>query len=293
MKGILLAGGSGTRLYPMTRAFSKQLVPVYDKPLVYYPLSVLMLAGIREILIITTPQDRPLFERLLGDGRWLGLRLSYAVQDEPRGIAEAFLIARDFLGGDAVTLVLGDNLFYGHGLPQVLERAVERDAGATVFAYWVRDPERYGVVEFAPDDTPRRIIEKPREALSPWAVTGLYVYDSSVVEIAASLQPSARGELEISDVNQAYLERGALRVEKLGRGFAWLDTGTPGALLQAATFVETIEERQGLKIACIEEIAFAKGFIDAAALGALARELAGSAYGDYLERVLAEAEGRR
>jgi glucose-1-phosphate thymidylyltransferase len=286
-KGIILAGGAGTRLYPLTLAVSKQLVPVYNKPMVYYPLSTLMLAGIREILLITTPHDLPAFQRLLGHGADLGLQIEYAVQERPNGIAEAFTIGRAFLGAAPVALVLGDNLFYGHGLPEALRAATERSRGGTIFAYWVRDPERYGVVEFDAAGRPVSIQEKPARPRSPWAVTGLYFYDARVVEIAAGLVPSARGELEITDVNAAYLREGALHVEKLGRGVAWLDTGTHEALLQASTFIQTIETRQGLMVACLEEIAWRMGWIGAADVERIAKPMRDNAYGQYLLRLLA------
>ena len=285
-KGIILAGGSGTRLYPLTLAVSKQLMPVYNKPMVYYPLSTLMLAGVREILVITTPHDRAAFERLLGHGGDLGLRIDYAVQDRPNGIAEAFRIGRRFIGDAPVALVLGDNLFYGHGLPDALRRAAERPAGGTIFAYWVRDPERYGVVEFDAGGHAVAIEEKPAHPRSSWAVTGLYFYDAHVVEVAAGLVPSARGELEITDVNAAYLREGRLHVEKLGRGVAWLDTGTHEALLQAATFIQTIETRQGLMVACLEEIAYRMGWITGADVERIAKPMRDNAYGQYLLRLL-------
>ena len=288
MKGIVLAGGSGTRLYPVTQVVSKQLLPVYDKPMVYYPLSTLMLAGIRDILIISTPEDTPRFEALLGDGKRWGLRLRYKIQPKPEGIAQAFVLGRDFVGRDRVMLVLGDNIFYGEALPKLLQSAIARERGATVFAYPVKNPERYGVVEFDARGTAIGIEEKPARPRSRYAVTGVYSYDSSVVDIAAKLRPSARGELEISDVNRAYLERGELDVIALGRGMAWLDTGTHESLLEAAHFIETIERRQGLKIACPEEIAYRMGFIDAAQLEALARPLEKSGYGEYLHRVLTD-----
>jgi len=282
MKGIILAGGSGTRLYPITRVVSKQLLPVYDKPMIYYPLSILMLAGLREILVISTPQDLPLFQDLLGDGSQWGLSFDYAEQPRPEGIAQAFLIGREFIGRDQVCLILGDNIFYGHGLPDKLRQAAAQKEGATIFGYWVKNPERYGVVTFDSEDQALDVVEKPKEPTSNWAVTGLYFYDHRVLEIAAGLEPSARGELEITDVNRAYLKMKALRVEKLGRGIAWLDTGTHETLMQAANFIETIEERQGLKVACVEEIAFRMGYIDAAQLETLARPLLSNGYGQYL-----------
>jgi glucose-1-phosphate thymidylyltransferase len=291
VKGILLAGGTGTRLAPVTRAISKQLVPVYNKPLVYYPLSTLMLAGIRDILVITTPEEQLSFKRLLGDGSHLGLSLSYAEQPRPEGLAQAFLIGRDFVGSSAVALALGDNILYGDKLTDVLRRAATRDRGATVFAYAVRDPERYGVVEFDAQGRPVSIEEKPARPKSPYAVTGLYFYDNRVLEIAASLRPSARGELEITDVNRAYMDAGELRVEVFGRGVAWLDTGTCESLLMAALFVQSIEERQGLMLACLEEIAWRLGYIDAQELRRLASEMASTSYGRYLLRLVDEDEG--
>jgi len=288
MKGILLAGGSGTRLYPATHVVSKQLLPVYDKPMVYYPLSTLMVAGIRDILVISTPRDTPRFEQLLGDGRQWGLDLRYAVQERPAGIAQALLIGREFIGRDPVALILGDNIFFGHDLAPLLKQGAERKHGATVYAYPVNDPGRYGVVEFDANGRALSIEEKPKRPKSRYAVTGLYFYDARVADIAAGLKPSARGELEITDVNRAYLERGELEVVPMKRGMAWLDTGTHEALLEAAHFIETIERRQGLKIACPEEVAYRTGFIDAAQLEVLARKLEKSSYGEYLLRVLTE-----
>ena len=288
MKGIVLAGGAGTRLHPVTRAVSKQLLPVYDKPMIYYPLSALMLAGIRDILVITTPEDREAFQRLLGDGAWLGISIRYAVQPRPEGLAQAFIIGREFVGKDRVALALGDNIFYGQGFATVLQRAARRDHGATVFAYHVRDPERYGVVRLDSAGRPVEIEEKPKSPKSHHAVTGLYFYDNRVLDIAAGLRPSARGEIEITDVNLAYLRAGDLHVEVLGRGFAWLDTGTNDSLLQASNFIQTLQERQGLSVACLEEVAFKMGFLDAAAVRALADGLGKSAYADYLRRMLEE-----
>ena len=287
-KGIILAGGAGTRLHPVTQVVSKQLLPIYDKPMVYYPLSTLMLAGIRQILVVSTPADTPRFEALLGDGRQWGLGISYAVQPAPEGLAQAFIVGKRFIDGDPVALVLGDNVFYGHDLVAQLERAVQRTAGATVFAYPVHDPQRYGVVQFDATGCAVSIVEKPQQPQSRYAVTGLYFYDSDVVAIAESLQPSPRGELEITDVNNRYLARGDLQVEIMGRGMAWLDTGTHDALLQAAQFIETIEKRQGLKVACPEEIAYRKGYVGAAQIERLAAALSDTPYGDYLRRVLDE-----
>jgi glucose-1-phosphate thymidylyltransferase len=288
VKGIVLAGGSGTRLYPATLAVSKQLLPIYDKPMVYHPLSTLMLAGIRDVVLVSTPQDTPAFERLLGDGARLGLSIHYAVQPKPEGIAQAFLVAREWIEGDGVALALGDNIFYGHGLPELLRRAAGQREGATVFGYWVSDPERYGVVDFDESGRALGIEEKPKQPKSNWAVTGLYFYDARVVDVARSLRPSARGELEITDVNLAYLREGALRVERLGRGYAWLDTGTHEALLQAQNFIQAVQERQGLMVACLEEIAFRMGYIGREDLLRLAHGMDKNAYGRYLARIAGE-----
>jgi glucose-1-phosphate thymidylyltransferase len=282
MKGIILAGGAGTRLYPITLAISKQLLPVYDKPMIYYPLSTLMLGGIREILIITAPRDRSLFEELLGTGEQLGLQLSYVTQDRPRGLADAFRLGKDFVGPDRVMLVLGDNIFFGHGLPELLQRAIGRAQGATIFAYQVRDPQRYGVVSLDAGGRAVEIVEKPKEPKSNWAVTGLYCYDNDVLRYAAEVEPSDRGELEITDINARYLNSGTLHVERLGRGFAWLDTGTFESLMEASVFMHAIERRQSTKIACPEEIAFRMGFITAEQLRRQAKPFLGSEYGQYL-----------
>lgn len=292
MKGIVLAGGTGSRLFPITKAVSKQLMPIYDKPMIYYPLSTLMLAGIREILIISTPTDLPRFRDLLGDGARWGVRFEYEAQPAPNGIAQAFVIGKRFLAGGPAALVLGDNIFYGVGLSRLLQNAAGIASGATVFAYHVRDPERYGVVSFNSHGVAETIEEKPKQPKSSWAVTGLYFYDADVVAIAESLKPSARGELEITDVNAAYLQRGTLRVERMGRGFAWLDTGTPESLLQAAQFVASLEQRQSLRVAVPEEIAYRMGFIDAEALERLAVDLGSSDYGQYLRHVLKDDRGR-
>jgi glucose-1-phosphate thymidylyltransferase len=289
-RGIVLAGGIATRLYPATKTVSKQLLPVYDKPMIYYPLSVLVQAGVRQIMIITTPDDRPLFERLLGDGSRLGLTLVYREQPRPEGLAQAFVIAADFIQGHSACLILGDNIFYGEGLLEPLKKALSRDSGATIFAYWVNDPERYGVVTFDAQNRPRRIVEKPASPISNWAVTGLYVYDRHVSDMAATLRPSGRGEYEITDLNMLYLRKEALRVEKLGRGMAWLDTGTHESFAQATSFIQIIEQRQGLKIACLEEIAYRLGYISRSDLEAVAKDMEKSSYGLYLQKLIDEQD---
>ena len=288
MKGIILAGGSGTRLFPITQVVCKQLLPVYDKPMIYYPLSTLMLAGIKEILIITTPVDQALFTALLGDGSSLGLKLEYEIQERPEGLAQAFIIGEEFIGNDSVCLILGDNIFYGHGLPELLKNAVSRDSGATVFGYYVKDPERYGVVEFDKNKSAISIEEKPQNPKSNYAVTGLYFYDNDVIGIARNLKPSARGELEITDVNKIYLAKKNLNVEIMGRGFAWLDTGTHNSLVEATLYIKTIEDRQGLKVGCVEEIAYRMGYINREKLLRLADELVKSGYGEYLKYIAGE-----
>lgn len=289
MKGIILAGGKGTRLYPITRAVSKQMLPVYDKPMIYYPLSVLMLAGIRDILIISTPNDIPRFIDLLGNGKYLGINLSYVVQQEPKGIAESFIIGEEFIGKDQVCLILGDNIFYGHGLPDILKEATSLKEGGVIFGYYVKDPQRYGVIEFDKDLNATSIEEKPKNPKSNWAVTGLYFYDNKVIEIAKNLRPSQRGELEITDINSAYLKMSNLKVILLGRGYAWLDTGTYESLIDCSIFIKTIEERQGLKIGCIEEVAYRMGYIGKKELENLAKGI-NTNYGDYLTRIIKEEE---
>ncbi|MGI6790893.1 glucose-1-phosphate thymidylyltransferase RfbA [Aminivibrio sp.] len=291
-KGIILAGGSGTRLFPLTQVVSKQLMPVYDKPMIYYPLSILMLAGIQDILVITTPHDQPLFQRQLSDGAQWGISIRYAVQPSPDGLAQAFLIGKDFISGDPCAMILGDNIFFGHGLVEKLRRAASRETGATVFAYWVRDARQYGVVDFDDRDRALSLEEKPASPKSNYAVTGLYFYDQHVVELAESLRPSPRGELEITDLNRLYLEQGTLAVEKLGRGFAWLDTGTHESLLQASNFVQTVEERQGLKISCPEEIAYRMGWVGKEQIERIARPLSKNGYGQYLLNMISGGEGQ-
>jgi glucose-1-phosphate thymidylyltransferase len=291
-RGIILAGGSGTRLYPLTQAVSKQLLPVYDKPMIYYPLSTLMLAGIRDVLVINTPHEQSMFQRLLGDGSQWGLSITYAVQPSPDGLAQAFVIGRDFVRGEPSCLILGDNIFYGHGLTESMQRAVMRERGATVFGYWVRDPERYGVAEFDKDERVVGLEEKPAKPKSHWAVTGLYFYDNRVCDYAAALKPSARGELEITDLNRCYLDDGSLMLERLGRGYAWLDTGTHESLTEASNYIETIENRQGLKVACPEEIAYQNGWIDAAQVQRLAAPLAKNGYGQYLLQLIEQGSVR-
>lgn len=288
MKGIILAGGSGTRLYPITRALSKQLIPIYDKPMIYYPMSVLMLAGIQDIMVISTPTDTPRFEELFGNGHDLGLNIEYAVQEKPNGLAEAFILGADFIGDDSVCLILGDNIYYGGGLSEMLQRAAQKETGATVFGYHVNDPERFGVVDFDENMHAKSIVEKPEHPASNYAVTGLYFYDNQVVEIAKNIKPSPRGELEITDINKAYLEKGELDVELMGRGFAWLDTGTHDSLQEASSFIATVQKRQNLKVACLEEIAYRMNYIDKAKVVELAQPLKKNDYGQYLLRLVAE-----